>query len=136
LKYWWKFNCPNIFSAGAAEFSKVGNNLEITGLALNKRYENDKSNYDIEFVIEGYNLNGDSLFTPITTTYSVPHFTKLALGKYARGIDISHTLDLSLDAFSTDYYIKAYVIDKTTMEVINLPSYYLVITPAVTHRPH
>ena len=124
------------FSAGAAEFSKVGNNLEITSLALNKRYENDKSYYDIEFVIEGYNLNGDSLFTPITTTYSVPHFTKLALGKYSRGIDISHTLDLSLDAFSTDYYIKAYVIDKTTMEVINLPSYYLVITPAVTHRPH
>jgi hypothetical protein len=38
------------FSAGAATFNQDGDNLEISTLALNKRYENDKSDYDIEFV--------------------------------------------------------------------------------------
>ncbi|MGI6714138.1 MAG: discoidin domain-containing protein [Bacilli bacterium] len=123
------------FSAGAAAFNAVGANLEIATFALNKRYENDKRDYPIELVIEGYHLNGDALFTPIRKEYSVPHFSKLPLGKYAKGIEISQTLDLSLAAFDQDYYLQAYVVNRDTQEVINLPSYYLVITPTITHRP-
>ena len=125
------------FSAGAATFNQDGDNLEISTLALNKRYENDKSDYEIEFIVEGYDLNENPLFTsPLKTSYSVPHFSKLPLGKYATGIPISQTLDLTESAFSNDYYLKAYVVDKTTEEVINLVSFYLVITPTITHRAH
>jgi hypothetical protein len=87
--------------------------------------------------IEGYDLNENPLFTsPLKTSYSVPHFSKLPLGKYTTGIPISQTLDLTESAFSNDYYLKAYVVDKTTEEVINLVSFYLVITPTITHRAH
>lgn len=125
------------FSAGAATFNQDGDNLEISTLALNKRYENDKSDYEIEFIVEGYDLNENPLFaSPLKTSYSVPHFSKLPLGKYTTGIPISQTLDLTESAFSNDYYLKAYVVDKTTEEVINLVSFYLVITPTITHRAH
>ncbi|OQC10415.1 MAG: F5/8 type C domain protein [Tenericutes bacterium ADurb.Bin087] len=122
------------FSAGAATFTLSGTNLEIATLALNKRYANDKSDYEIEFVIEGHHLNGDILFAPIKKTYNVPHFSKLPLGKYANGIPLNHTIDLTDALFSGDYYLSAYVINKNTAEVINLTSYYLVITPTITHR--
>jgi predicted GH43/DUF377 family glycosyl hydrolase len=121
------------FGAGAASYSIDESLVKASTMALNKRYENDKSDYSIEFVIELYDINGE-LLDDNRELYSVPHFSHLELGKYSRGIDIEVMFDLSnVSDLPDDYYLVSYVIDAVSKEKINHPSSYLVVNPQISH---
>ncbi len=120
------------FSAGAAKFNLDGNIITASTMALNKKYGNDKSAYEIDFVARLYDLEGNLIYEEVVD-YSIDHFTHLEMGKYANGQEIVVSLDLStIPGLPEDYYISCYVIDTLTGEVINNISTYVEITSIVT----
>ncbi len=123
------------FSAGASSYSQDGSLITASTLALNKRYEGDKTPYNVEYVLEVRDLSGNLIDTAVSS-YAVSHFSTLDLGKYSSGIPISVAIDLDdvLD-LPNDYYVTSYVRDDSSSAIINNPSHYLVVTPTVTHMP-
>lgn len=123
------------FSAGASSYNQEGSIITANTMALNKRYEGTKTSYNIEYVLELRDLDGNLLDTSVSS-HSVPHFTTLDLGKYSSGIPISVSINLDgiLD-LPDDYYLTSYIRDDGTSSIINNASYYLVVTPTVTHTP-
>lgn len=118
------------FGAGAAEFGFDGSVLTANTKALNKKYNNDKSNFDIEFVAELYDFDGN-LITEAVQQYSVKHFSHLSLGIYATGEDISVSIDFDSLQVPNHYYVVSYVRDQTTKEVLNNLSAYTSVTATV-----
>jgi predicted GH43/DUF377 family glycosyl hydrolase len=123
------------FGAGASSYSHDGSLVTASTMALNKRYEGTKTPYAIEYVLEVRDLDGNLLDTAVSS-YSVPHFSTLDLGKYSSGIPISVSIDLDniLD-LPNDYYLTSYVREDDTSSIVNNPSHYLAVTPTVTHMP-
>jgi hypothetical protein len=120
------------FSAGAARFNFVENVLTASTKALNKKYGDDKTDYDIEFVARVYDLEGNLLHEELVE-YSIKHFSHLEMGKYANGEDIIVSVDLSeITNLPTDYYVSCFVIDQATGEIINNISTYTNVTPIIT----
>jgi predicted GH43/DUF377 family glycosyl hydrolase len=119
------------FSAGAAQFSQDGTSITASTTALNRRYGDDKTAYDIGFVAQVYDLEGNLLLEEIVD-YSILHYSHLPMGKYSNGTDIDVTIDLSsiLD-LPDEYYISVYVVDSDSGEVINNVSTYVEITPII-----
>jgi len=122
------------FGAGASTYVRDGDVLTASTMALNKKYDTDKSNYGIKYRIDVYDLAGNILESAMQP-YSVPHFSRLPDGKYSRGIPIAVSVDLSLiPSLPTDYYVVSYVTDMVGNR-INNESNYLVVNPSITHTP-
>ena len=120
------------FSAGASSFNLEGDNLVSATKALNKKYDNNKTDYAIEYVLDVHDFNGVKLATAVEA-YDVKHFTHLELGKYSRGQDISASIDLStVSGLPANYYVTSYVRDASTDEILNNMASYLVVNPRVT----
>jgi len=119
------------FSAGAAQFSFDDETGILTAYtqALNRKYNEDQSAYNINFVMEIYDLAGN-LLNSNDSDYSIPHFSHLELGKYSTGVYIQLTLDLT-EYLEDMYYVKAYITDSISGEIINNLSTYTVIQPIV-----
>lgn len=119
------------FSASASSFDVNGNVLTAATKALNKKYGDDKTAFDVEYVADVYDINGNKLKS-VSQKYSVKHFTQTALGSYFRGEDISVSVDLSTIAgLSSEYYVVTYVRDAVTKELLNNKSTYTVVNGAV-----
>ncbi len=119
------------FSAGASNFDYDGQTLTASTQALNKKYDGDKTNYAVEYVLDVYDLSGYKIHS-VSQSYNVKHFSHLELGKYSRGQDMSVSLDIeTVPDLPFDYYVTSYVRDAETEEMINNPSSYLVVHPSV-----
>ncbi|NCA97300.1 MAG: hypothetical protein EOM77_03865 [Bacteroidia bacterium] len=120
------------FSAGASDYVLDENTLTAYSKALNKKYNGDKTDMDIEYVMEVRGLDGALLDSEVQS-YALKHFSHLELGKYSQGEEIAVSLDLStVSGLGENYYVTSYVRDATSLETINNPSAYLVVTPTVT----
>ncbi len=120
------------FSAGASEFVIDNQTLTAATKALNKKYDTNKSDYEIEYVLDVHDFSGTRLHTH-SQAFSIQHFTHLELGKYSRGQDISVNIDLSsVSGLGENYYVTSYVRDAQSQETINNVASYLVVTPTVT----
>jgi predicted GH43/DUF377 family glycosyl hydrolase len=119
------------FSASAADYQLENNLLTVSSIALNKKYGPDKSAYAIEFVSELYDLAGNKISEQIVD-YSIKHFSHLDLGIYAKGEDVKVEWDLnSITNLPEQYYIRSYIRDAKTLEVINNLSSYAKISASV-----
>jgi hypothetical protein len=119
------------FGAGAATFTRSGDVLNATTLALNKAYGDDKSPRDIEIIADVRAIDGTLLGTN-QTSYRIRHFSQSILGMYSRGEAVAVSVDLALvAALPTSYYVTVYLRDAVTLEVLNQPSSYAVVTPTV-----
>ncbi|MCK9331460.1 MAG: hypothetical protein M0Q94_16445, partial [Candidatus Cloacimonetes bacterium] len=120
------------FSAGAANYELDGNVLSSSSKALNKKYNNDKTDYDIDFVLEVFDLDGSLLHSRVEA-YVIKHFSHSELGKYSTGEDINVAVDLStISGLPDNYYVNSYVRDGASHEMMNNVSSFLVVTPNVT----
>lgn len=120
------------FSAGASDYVLDENTLTAYSKALNKKYNGDKTDMDVEYVMEVRGLDGALLDSEIQS-YSLKHFSHMELGKYSQGEEIAVSLDLStVSGLGDNYYVTSYVRDAISQEMINNPSTYLVVTPDVT----
>lgn len=120
------------FGAGAADYALDGTILTAYSKALNKKYNDDKTDYAIEYVLEVRSLEGVLLASQVEP-YAIKHYSHAALGKYSQGEDIAVSLDLgTVSSLGENYYVTSYVRDATSQEMINNPSAYLVVTPTIT----
>ena len=120
------------FGAGAAKYTLEENVLTASTYALNKKYGDDKSAWDVNMVANVYNTKGELLKT-ITQEYLVDHFTHLADGAYSNGIAVNVQIDLSsIAGLPSEYYVETYLEDATTKERLNQESYYTVVNGNVT----
>jgi hypothetical protein len=119
------------FSAGAAEYQLDGSLLTMSTMALNKRYDDNQTDFDIEFVVEVFDFN-HNLITSFKDQHSIKHFLHLSQGSYSRGelIEMSIDLDEIVD-LPNQYYVLTYVIDQDSQEVINHPSAYTVVESTI-----
>jgi predicted GH43/DUF377 family glycosyl hydrolase len=115
------------FAAGAATFSLSEGVLTATTKALNKAYGEDRSDRNVDFVAEVYDLDGNLLGTSVSA-YAIPHFSRTVLGKYSTGETITVAIDLSaIEALPDQYYVVTYVRDADTGEILNNESVYTVL---------
>ena len=122
------------FSAGAAAFEVNGNVLTAKTKALNKKYGQDKSDYDIQFVAEVYDIEGNNL-DYVAKDYSVKHFLHSAEGIYYCGEDID--IEVNLNGLPKEgYYVLTYVIDKQSGERLNNVSVYTNLKTTVTSESY
>ena len=120
------------FGAGAAKYTLEENVLTASTYALNKKYGDDKSAWDVNMVANVYNTKGELLKT-ITKEYVVDHFTHLADGAYSNGIAVNVQIDLSsIAGLPSEYYVETYLEDAATKERLNQESYYTVVSGSVT----
>ncbi len=120
------------FSAAAATFSRTGDILTASTLALNKKYGTDRSAWDVEMVAKVYDLSGNEIGEAVQE-YWIDHFSRTSLGKYSTGEAIEVSIDLSAIAGLPDqYYVVCYVRDKNTQEILNHESVYTVVAGTVT----
>ena len=113
------------FSAGASEYSLSGNVLTATTTALNKKYGDDKTSYEIKYVAEVYSLDGELLKTA-ERAYSIKHFSQSEKGVYSRGESVSVDIDLSALGVE-EYYVTTYIADASSGERLNNVSTYTVV---------
>ncbi|MDD4153868.1 MAG: discoidin domain-containing protein [Bacilli bacterium] len=120
------------FSSGAATYDIEGSVLTATSQALNKKYNDDKTDYEIDYVLEVRDFDNNLLHS-VVASYDIKHFSHSEMGKYSRGEDISVSLDLSsVIGLGSNYYVTTFVRDTMNQEVINNPSAYLVVNPTIT----
>ena len=119
------------FSAGASqfEFDEETHILKAYTYALNRKYGNDQTDFNIDYILEMYLLDGTRIESELQ--YNIKHFSHLDLGKYSRGEYIEITLDLT-DYEGEMYYINSYIQDSLTGERINNVSTYTVIEAVIT----
>jgi predicted GH43/DUF377 family glycosyl hydrolase len=123
------------FSAGAATFTRDGEDLMVSTYALNKKYGDDQSSYDIEFVINVYDFDGNLIYSS-SSDYAIEHFSHLSMGSYSQGELISQTIHLDqIAGLPAQYYVSAYIKDAGSDDVINNLSVYTIISANVTHTP-
>ncbi|MDD4166645.1 MAG: hypothetical protein PHN29_06450, partial [Endomicrobiaceae bacterium] len=117
------------FSAGAALYNLDNDNiLKARTFALNKKYQNDKTTYEIEFVGELYDLAGNKI-TEVVNDYSIRHYSQSDLGIYSSGEEILVQINLNnITNLPAGYYVITYVRDRVTKELLNNPSVYAKIT--------
>ena len=121
------------FGAGAATYAKRGNMLTASTYALNKKYNGDKTAWNIKMVANVYGADG-ALLTSKDRAYSVEHFSHLEKGVYSNGELVTIEVDLSsIVKLPSEYYVEVYLIDAQTGEVLNNPSYYTVVAGKVAH---
>lgn len=118
------------FAAGASEYSfdEDSGVLTASTKAMNKKYGEDKTAYDIKYVAEIYSLDGVEIDT-IEKNYSIGHFSQDKMGVYSCGEDISIEIDTSL--FGEEYYVTTYVADASSGERLNNVSTYTVVKGVV-----
>lgn len=122
------------FSAGAADFSLSGSVLTASTLALNKAYGSDRTDRQVEMVAEVYDFSGTKLGEAVSP-YAIEHFSHSLLGKYSTGAEVSVSVDLSAIAgLSSDFYVRCYLRDAATKEVLNNVSTFTAVSPTVTSR--
>ena len=120
------------FSAGASDYTYNAGILIAATKALNKRYDNNKTALDIEYVLEVRDFN-DNLLSSVLRDYSVGHFSQSEMGKYSRGENVDISIDLnSISELGDNYYVTSYLRDASSQEILNQPSAYLVVSPVVT----
>ncbi|MBQ8885773.1 MAG: discoidin domain-containing protein [Clostridia bacterium] len=121
------------FGAGAVEYELNGTTLTASTYALNKKYGEDKSDWDIKLVSNIYATDG-TLIKTVDKAYTVKHFLHHELGMYSRGERISLSVDLEMiPNLPTEYYVETYIVDAETGERLNHVSYYTVVNGKVTH---
>ena len=121
------------FGAGAVEYELQGTTLTSSTYALNKKYGEDKSDWEIKMVSNVYATDG-TLVATVDKAYTVKHFLHQESGMYSRGEKVSLSLDLSSIAdLPTEYYVETYLADAATGERLNRVSYYTVVNGTVTH---
>jgi predicted GH43/DUF377 family glycosyl hydrolase len=119
------------FGAGAATFTRSGDVLTAATMALHKSFGDNKSPRDIEFVAQVVAIDGSVLGGHVSS-YRISHFSQSILGMYSRGEAVSVSIDLALiAALPSSYYVTVFVRDTTSLEVLNQPSTYAVITPTI-----
>ena len=119
------------FGAGAAEYSLNGTVLTASTYALNKKYGDDRTAWDIDMVAKVYDTDGNLLKT-VSVPYAVQHFSHLPEGVYSNGQLVSVEIDLSqIENLSEEYYVETYLADGTTSEMLNRASYYTVVNGIV-----
>ena len=121
------------FGVGAAEYSLDGTVLTASTYALNKKYGDDRTAWDIDMVAKVYDTNGNLLKT-VSVPYTVEHFSHLPEGVYSNGQLVSVEIDLSqIENLPQEYYVETYLADGTTAEMLNRASYYTVVNGIVEH---
>lgn len=119
------------FAAAASNFEVNGGVLTASTKALNKKYGDDKTDYNVEYVADVYDIYGNKIDS-VAQGYSVEHFTHSALGAYSKGKDITVSVDLSaVENLPAEYYVVTYVRDAVTKERLNNTSTYTVVNGAV-----
>lgn len=115
------------FGAGAAEYSLEGTVLTASTYALNKKYGDDRTAWDIDMVAKVYDTSGNLLKT-VSVPYTVEHFSHLPEGVYSNGQQVKVEIDLSEIAnLPEEYYVETYLADGATAEMLNRASYYTVV---------
>ena len=115
------------FGAGAAEYSLEGTVLTASTYALNKKYGDDRTAWNINMVAKVYDTGGNLLKT-VSVPYTVEHFSHLPEGVYSNGQLVKIEIDLSEIAnLPEEYYVETYLTDAATAEMLNRASYYTVV---------
>jgi predicted GH43/DUF377 family glycosyl hydrolase len=119
------------FSAGAATYHLNGNQLSVSTMALNKRFNDNQTNFEIEFVAEIFDFEGN-LIASFRNQHSISHFLHLQQGSYSRGQLIQMVINLSeINELPEQYYVLTYVVDDETKEIINHKSAYTVVKAVI-----
>lgn len=119
------------FGAHAATFSYNNEVVTAKTKALNKKYGQDQTSWEVCFVAEVYNLDGQ-LIAKQKQQYTIEHFLHSAMGIYSEGQDIEVSVDLTTIAnMPEQYYISSYVEDKDSGEMLNNVSTYTYVTPFI-----
>lgn len=123
------------FTAGGAKYVRDGHSLDVSTMALNKAYGDDKTARNIDFISEIYALDG-TLIDIQVTPYAIDHFSHLSWGVYARGVPVSHTIDLEGYDLEANFYVTTYLKDSPGTMVLNQRSTYVVIEATVSSVPN
>ncbi|GEM_PF-738807 len=119
------------FSAGAVTFTESNGIVVASSKAVNKKYGQDQTSWDINFVAQVYDLDG-ALLKEQKQVYTIEHFLHSAMGIYSAGQDISLTIDLSaIQDMPEQYYITCYIEDKDSGEVLNNVSTYTYVVSTI-----
>jgi len=120
------------FSAGASDYIRQDDRVSATTKALNKKYGDDKTAYEIDYVLEVHDFNGDLLFAKEQHA-SIKHFSHSELGKYSTGEELEISVDLStISGLPANYYIQTFIRDSVTDQAISHVASYLVVEPTIT----
>ena len=114
------------FSAPASTYSAIGEtSVKATLLAQNRKYGEDKSSANVQYVSEVYKADG-TLLSVNKKSFEIVHFSHTPQGEYYTGTEISVNVDLPATG---SCYVVTYLTDASG-KVLNEKSSYARLTNA------